>query len=162
MPPDTELENCAEVAAAGWERDTGNNKSCDRRQVAENLADLSIGGGVSPGDPAPGADYVYQIQYNNNRPAGSRNVRITDTLPTGTTFVSEWHPAGWTVDTSQAGKIIWQTDYLPRLERPLPGAAAAHGQRSEPGHDSFTTASRSPGKPLMPTPTTTSGRTTPG
>ena len=113
VPINTELENCAEVAAAGWERDTGNNKSCDRRQVTENLADLSIGGGVSPGDPAAGADYVYQIQYNNNRPAGSRNVRITDTLPPGTTFVSEWHPAGWTVDTSQAGKIIWQTDYLP-------------------------------------------------
>ena len=83
------------------------------RQVVENKADLSIGGWVSPGDPAPGAEYIYRIQYNNNRPAGSRNVRITETLPTGTTFVSEWHPAGWTVDTSQAGKIIWQTDYLP-------------------------------------------------
>jgi uncharacterized repeat protein (TIGR01451 family) len=112
LPP-AELENCAEVAAAGWERDTGNNKACDKRPVTENLADLSIGGGVSPGDPAAGADYVYQIQYNNNRPAGSRNVRITDTLPSGTAFVSEWHPAGWTVDKSQAGKIIWQTDYLP-------------------------------------------------
>ena len=81
--------------------------------MTENLADLSIGGWVSPGDPAPGQEYIYRIEYNNNRPAGSRNVRITDTLPAGTTFVSEWHPAGWTVDTSQAGKIIWQTDYLP-------------------------------------------------
>ena len=113
VTPGTELENCATVTAAGWEKDTGNNKSCDKRQVTKNEADLSIGGGVSPGDPAAGADYVYQIQYNNNRPAGSRNVRIIDTLPPGTTFVSEWHPAGWTLDQSQAGKIIWTTDYLP-------------------------------------------------
>jgi uncharacterized repeat protein (TIGR01451 family) len=113
VTPGTELENCADVTASGWENNLGNNTACDKRQVVENQADLSIGGGVSPGDPATGADYVYQIQYNNSRPAGSRNVRITDTLPDGVTFVSEWHPAGWTVDTSQAGKIIWQTDYLP-------------------------------------------------
>ena len=79
LDPDDEVENCAEVAAAGWERDTGNNNSCDRRPVAENQADLSIGGGVAPGDPAPGQEYIYRIDYNNNRPAGSRNVRITDT-----------------------------------------------------------------------------------
>ena len=162
VPINTELENCAEVAAAGWERDTGNNKSCDRRQVTENQADLSIGGGVSPGDPAAGADYVYQIQYNNNRPAGSRNVRITDTLP------RRHHlrvgVASRRVDRGyQPGRQDHLANRLPaRLERPLPGAAAAHGQRSEPGHDSFTTASRLQGKPPMPTPTTTSGRTTPG
>ena len=113
VPINTELKNCAEVAAAGWENNLGNNESCDSRQVTKNEADLSIGGWVSPGDPAPGAEYIYRIQYNNNQPAGSRNVRITETLPTGTTFVSEWHPAGWAVDTSQAGKIIWQSDYLP-------------------------------------------------
>ncbi|MEI8082840.1 MAG: hypothetical protein WCI74_13465, partial [Actinomycetes bacterium] len=111
--PGTELENCADVTASGWERDTSNNNACDRRSVTENLADLSVGGGVSPGDPAPGAEYVYRIDYNNNRPAGSRNVRITDTLPDGVTFISQWNPGGWTVDTSQAGKIIWRTDYLP-------------------------------------------------
>ena len=135
VPINTELENCAEVTAAGWERDTGNNKSCDRRQVTENLADLSIGGWVSPGDPAAGADYVYQIQYNNNRPAGSRNVRITDTLP-------DRHDlrvgvASRRVDRGyEPGRQDHLANRLPaRPERPLPGAAAAHGQRAEPGHD---------------------------
>ena len=113
VTPPAELANCAEVMAAGWERDTGNNKGCDSRQVTENKADLAIHGWVSPGDPAPGQEYIYQIYYYNNQPAGPRNVRIIDTLPTGTTFVSEWNPGGWTVDTSQAGKVIWETDYLP-------------------------------------------------
>ena len=74
MNPGDEVENCAEVKASGWERDTGNNKSCDSRQATENKADLTIGGWVAPGDPAPGQDYIYRIDYNNNRPAGSRNV----------------------------------------------------------------------------------------
>ena len=81
--------------------------------MVEYKADLSIGGNPSPGDPAAGQEYIYQIYYNNNQPAGSRNVRIIDTLPAGTTFVSQWNPGGWTVDTSQAGKVIWETDYLP-------------------------------------------------
>ena len=108
-----ELENCAEVMAADWESYRENNTSCDQRGVTENLADLSIGGWTSPGDPAPGAEYIYRIYYNNNQPAGSQNVRITDTLPAGTTYESEWHPDGWTVDMSQPGKVIWLTDYLP-------------------------------------------------
>ena len=40
-------------------------------------------------------------------------MRITDTLPAGTTFVSEWNPGGWTVDTSHPGLVMWQADYLP-------------------------------------------------
>ena len=115
--------------------------------MTENQADLSIGGGVSPGDPAPGQEYIYRIQYNNNRPAGSRNVRIIDTLPAGTTFVSEWHPDGWTVDTSQAGKIIWQTDYLPGWNGRYLELRLRVEQRRHAGHDSFTTASRSRGCP---------------
>ena len=106
------MENCAEVEAAGWERDTGNNKSCDKRQAIENEADLAIGGWVAPGDPAPGQEYIYRIDYNNNRPAGSHNVSIVDTLPAGTTFASEWHPDGWDV-TIESGKITWDTAYLP-------------------------------------------------
>jgi uncharacterized repeat protein (TIGR01451 family) len=113
LDPGDEVENCAEVKAAGWEIDTGDNKSCDKRTVTENLADLAIGGGVMPGDPAPGQEYIYRIDYGNKRPAGSRNVEIIDTLPSGTTYVSEWHPDGWTRDTTQAGKIIWRTAYLP-------------------------------------------------
>ncbi len=112
VAPGTELENCAEVAAAGWESNRGNNTACDKRSVVENQADLSVGGWVSPGDPAPGAEYIYHLDYGNGRPAGSRNVRVTDTLPPGTAFVSEWHPDGWIVDTSQPGKIVWETDYL--------------------------------------------------
>ena len=124
----TEIENCAEVAVAGWERDTRNNTACDRRTVVENQADLSVGGSVMPGNPAPGAEYVYRIYYNNNRPAGARFVRVTSDLPAGTSFDSEWHPDGWTVDTSEAGKVIWQTDYLPRRDRWLPGSAVT-GER---------------------------------
>ena len=48
VPINTEVKNCAEVSAAGWENNLGNNESCDSRQVAENEADLSIGGGVAP------------------------------------------------------------------------------------------------------------------
>ncbi len=113
LPLGSEPENCAEVRSAGWEAYPWNNTACDRRPIVENQADLWISGWVSPGDPAPGAEYIYHLDYGNGMPAGSRHVRITDTLPAGTTFVSEWHPAGWVADTSQAGKVIWQADYLP-------------------------------------------------
>jgi hypothetical protein len=33
VQPGTELENRAEVSTTTWERNTGNNRGCDRRSV---------------------------------------------------------------------------------------------------------------------------------
>jgi len=113
VQPGADLENCAEVSTTTWERNPGNNRACDRRQAVPDEVDLSVNKGASPGDPAPGHEYVYWISFNNNRPASALNVRITDTLPVSTTFVSEWHPAGWRVDTSRPGVVVWQRDEFP-------------------------------------------------
>ena len=161
VTPPAELENCAEVTAAGWESYTGNNKACDSRQVTENKADLSIDGWVSPGDPAPGQEYIYRIYYNNNQPAGSRNVHIIDTLPDGVTFVSQWNPGGWTVDTSQPGKITWETDYLPGWSGRYLELRLRVNSGATPGTTQLHNRVEITGDAPMPTPPTTPGRTTP-
>jgi uncharacterized repeat protein (TIGR01451 family) len=113
VQPGTELENCAEVSTTTWERNTGNNRGCDRRSVVPDEVDLRVNKGANPGDPAPGNEYVYWISFNNDRPASALNVRITDTLPVSVTFVSEWHRAGWSVDTSTPGVVVWTRAEFP-------------------------------------------------
>jgi len=113
VPLGTDLENCVQVESANWERDAGKNGTCDRRQVVPDEVDLSLKKWASPGDPANGHELLYHIDYNNNRPASALNVRIIDTLPVSVTFVSEWHPTGWNVDTSVPGQVVWTRDELP-------------------------------------------------
>jgi uncharacterized repeat protein (TIGR01451 family) len=113
VPVGSNLENCVQAASDNWERDAGKNGTCDGRQVVPDEVDLGVGKWASPGDPTPGQEMVYFIDYYNNRPASALNVHITDTLPARVTFVSEWHPAGWSVDTSTPGQVVWSRDELP-------------------------------------------------
>jgi uncharacterized repeat protein (TIGR01451 family) len=107
------LHNCAAVTAGAWERNPGNNGACDDRQVAANEVDLGVNQSASNGSPAPDAEFVYRINVNNDRPAMAAGVRITDTLPPEVTLLSTWQPAGWTVDTSVPGRVVWRSDHVP-------------------------------------------------
>ena len=105
--PCHDVENCAEISTTTWERDTWNNGACSSRHVVADEVDLGVGKRASTGEPAPGHEYVYHIDYCNGRPASALNVCITDTLPVSVTFVSEWHPPGWSVDTTTPGVVVW-------------------------------------------------------
>ncbi|MEY2495664.1 MAG: hypothetical protein QOJ45_2156 [Verrucomicrobiota bacterium] len=50
-----------------------------------------------------GSDITYTITVYNNGPDSADNATLTDTLPTGTTFVSLSSPAGWTCTTPSVG-----------------------------------------------------------
>jgi len=111
--PCNDLQNCAEISTTGWERDTGNNGSCNGRHVVADEVDLGVGKWASADEPAPRGEYIYHIDYNNGRPASALSVRITDTLPTSVTLVSTWEPAGWSVDTSIPGVVVWTLPEMP-------------------------------------------------
>ncbi|HYR94397.1 MAG TPA: DUF11 domain-containing protein [Methylomirabilota bacterium] len=59
-------------------------------------ADLSITKSGSPDPVAPGANLTYLIEVANAGPDAATAVTVTDTIPSGTTFVSLASPAGWT------------------------------------------------------------------
>ena len=55
-------------------------------------------------DQAPaGSDVTYTITVYDNGPDNADNATLTDTLPSGTTFVSLSSPAGWTCSTPNVG-----------------------------------------------------------
>ncbi|MEY2482408.1 MAG: hypothetical protein QOK24_936 [Verrucomicrobiota bacterium] len=55
-------------------------------------------------DQAPaGSDVTYTITVYNNGPDNAANATLTDTLPSGTTFVSLSSPAGWSCSTPNVG-----------------------------------------------------------
>jgi len=111
--PCNDVENCAQINTTSWERDTGNNGDCSGRHVVADEVDLWVNKHSAPGDPVPGHEYVYHIEYGNNRATNALDVVISDTLPVSTTFVSEWHPPGWSVDISTPGVVIWTLPEMP-------------------------------------------------
>ncbi len=71
--------------------------------------DLSIDKNTS-GQPAPGGNLVYQINYQNREDAAATDVRITDTLPAGTTYLTDTAPFAHTVLGNQ---VVWDVGQLP-------------------------------------------------
>jgi uncharacterized repeat protein (TIGR01451 family) len=60
--------------------------------------DVGISQQANPNPPAAGQNLTYTITVNNVGPTSANNVRVTDTLPAGTTFVSAT-PASCTVNS---------------------------------------------------------------
>jgi uncharacterized repeat protein (TIGR01451 family) len=82
--------NLARVTSAQTDPDFSNNKAsvCATVTKATSGADLSVSQVAMP-DPIPaGGNVTYTIRVHNNGPEAATNLRLTDTLPTNTTFVS--------------------------------------------------------------------------
>jgi hypothetical protein len=67
------------------------------------VADLSITKVESADPVTAGTDFSYTITVTNGGPDPADNVSWTDTLPTGTTFVSLSSPGGWSCTTPAVG-----------------------------------------------------------
>ena len=66
------------------------------------------------GNPAPGQDYVYNINVCNNGPTGSTELTLTDTLPTQNTLVGWWgREAGWDEEVGAEGELILTYPSIP-------------------------------------------------
>lgn len=68
-------------------------------------ADLLVTNSDSPDPVVAGSNLVYTIGVNNTGPSDASAVTLTDTLPSGTTFVSFAAPGGWSCTTPAAGAI---------------------------------------------------------
>jgi uncharacterized protein len=66
-------------------------------------ADLQVTNGDAPDPVVAGSNLVYTIGINNLGPSDAAAVSLTDSLPTGTTFVSLASPGGWSCMTPAAG-----------------------------------------------------------
>jgi uncharacterized repeat protein (TIGR01451 family) len=60
--------------------------------------------------PTPGGNYVYRIFYQNNEDGGVSGVRITDTLPTSMTYLSDTSGFPHTLD---GPRVIWEVGDMP-------------------------------------------------
>jgi uncharacterized repeat protein (TIGR01451 family) len=58
---------------------------------------------TNPATVTAGANITYNLTVTNGGPALAQNVQLTDMVPSGTTFVSESHPAGWTATAPAPG-----------------------------------------------------------
>ena len=71
--------------------------------VSPAQADLSLTKSDSPDPLVAGNNLSYSIDVNNAGPDAAANASWSDTLPTGTTFVSLTQPGGWTCSDPGVG-----------------------------------------------------------
>lgn len=91
-------------------------KTCTWNGTVEpNDTHLSVSKEVWTFNPAPGEDFVYQVNVCNNGGTGSTDVLLTETLPDATTFNS-WLASdlGW-LEVSQSGQTLelWNASLPP-------------------------------------------------
>ena len=87
-----QLTNTATVTSTTPDPDPSNNSGTAATRVA-NAADLSIVK-RGPATAEPGSTISYVLRVSNAGPDAARDIRVTDTLPDGVTFVSA-AGSGW-------------------------------------------------------------------
>jgi uncharacterized repeat protein (TIGR01451 family) len=90
--PSSTINNTATVASTTADAN-GNNNSSTASTTVSAQADLSIAK-TAPATVGAGANLTYTIFVINAGPSAAANVNWTDTLPSGTTFVSETQDSG--------------------------------------------------------------------
>lgn len=106
------LSNTARATAAETETNTTNNAATVQTTINPSI-DLAITKTDSQDTIVSGNQLTYTIQVTNNGPSTATNVVVSDTLPTGLTFVSGASTNGGTV-TNNNGVI---TASIPTLAR---------------------------------------------
>jgi uncharacterized repeat protein (TIGR01451 family)/CSLREA domain-containing protein len=98
------LTNTATVSAPGGVTDPtpGNNFSTDSDTLTTS-SDLSVTKVDTPDPVLAGNNLTYTITVNNAGPSNASSVSLSDTLPSGTTFVSLAPPGGWSCSTPGVG-----------------------------------------------------------
>ena len=98
----TVLSNTATAASDTGDPDSGDLSDTETTTVATS-ADLAVTKVDTPDPVVAGANLVYTITVDNNGPSTAVSVSLSDTLPTGTTFVSLPDPAGWSCTKPAVG-----------------------------------------------------------
>jgi uncharacterized repeat protein (TIGR01451 family) len=96
------IGNSATVSSATSDPNSGNETGNSTTTVSTS-ADLSVTKVDTPDPVTAGNNLTYTITVNNAGPSNAAGVSISDTLPTGTTFVSLSSPGGWSCTTPAVG-----------------------------------------------------------
>ena len=108
LPDASVLSNTASVSAASRDPNSSNNSSTATTSVFAS-ADLVVTK-TSPPAVAAGTDLTYTVSLTNNGPSDARTVTLTDTLPNGTSFVSQSQTGGADLFTlGRTGNTITNT-----------------------------------------------------
>lgn len=86
------LTNTASVGAGTVDPNAGNNSSTATTNVNPTTANLSITKTASPATAVAGENLTYTLAVSNAGPGTAPNVRVTDVLPAGLSFVSATDP----------------------------------------------------------------------
>jgi large repetitive protein len=97
------ITNTATVTTTTTDNTPGNNSSMTSATVAAT-ADLAVTKN-GPSSTPSNTTIVYDISVTNHGPADAANATLTDTLPTGTTFVSINQTSGPTFTCSGTGPV---------------------------------------------------------
>jgi len=102
-----DIINTAEISSESF--DAGNPEDRVRSwqgTVVANDTHVNVGIGAWTWNPAPGQNYVYNVNVCNNGSTGSTGLTLTETLPAATTLDSWWgREPGWS-ELSRIGNTL--------------------------------------------------------
>jgi len=101
-PNGTTISNTATVNSATNDPAAGNNSATATTTVSAS-ADLSVTVSDAPDPVTAGGNITYTITVTNAGPTLAINATLTDSVPSGTTFVSLVSPAGWSCTAPAVG-----------------------------------------------------------
>ncbi len=105
----TNLTNTASVTASSVVDPNSGNDSDSVSIYVLPLADLALTKSINNPSPVEGGTIVYTVTLINNGPHDMPNVRVTDQLPSETTFVSSTRSQG----NYNSGSGVWNVGTLP-------------------------------------------------
>ncbi|HLC17101.1 MAG TPA: SBBP repeat-containing protein, partial [Thermodesulfovibrionia bacterium] len=82
------ITNTATVTATEADSSETNDTATEETSVTNIMSDLSVTKTASPDPALVDTDLTYAVVVTNNGPDSATNVTLTDTLPTGVTYVS--------------------------------------------------------------------------
>ncbi len=96
------LSNSAAVTSTTGEGNSGDESDTETTAV-NTAADLSVSKSDTPDPVQAGTNLTYTVTVVNAGPSNAASVSLSDTVPTGTTFVSLAAPVGWSCTTPVVG-----------------------------------------------------------
>jgi uncharacterized repeat protein (TIGR01451 family) len=103
QPTPISYQNCVSATSMSFDPVTGNSINvCDTVNVIF-LADLAITKSDDPDPVIAGQTLTYSIEATNGGASAALNMKITDSLPSGTVFISAAASAGATLTTPAVG-----------------------------------------------------------
>ncbi|MBK5258594.1 MAG: ExeM/NucH family extracellular endonuclease [Thermoanaerobaculia bacterium] len=95
VPDGTVITNTATASSSTSDPNPGNESGTATTTVGVGSADLSVTKVDTPDPVNAGSNLTYTITVTNAGPSDATTATLSDTIPSGTTFVSLPSPAGW-------------------------------------------------------------------